>query len=62
MTTLVAFLLEMAENPFALEQFRAHPEQVLGEWALTEAEKDAIRSRDANRIGAALSEASRSDV
>jgi hypothetical protein len=60
--SMLKFLIKMAEDPLALERFCAHPERVLSEWALTEIEKDAIRSRDANRIGALFSQTSRSAV
>jgi len=60
--SIIKFLIKMAEDPLALERFCADPECVLGEWALTEIEKDAIRSRDANRIGALFSQTSRSAV
>jgi hypothetical protein len=59
---MLKFLIEMSEDPLALERFRANPERVLSEWALSEMEKDAIRTRDADRIGALFSQASRSAV
>jgi hypothetical protein len=59
---VLGFLIEMAENPLALEEFRAGSERVLSAWALSDAENDAIRSRNQNRIGALFSQASRNAV
>jgi hypothetical protein len=59
---VLGFLIEMAENPLALEEFRAGSELILNGWALSDTEHDAIRSRNPNRIGALFCQASRNAV
>jgi len=62
MKPLLAFLVEMAHDPLLAAQFRVEPEGILNKWCMTAAEKDAIRSRDADRIGALFREATRSAI
>jgi hypothetical protein len=54
----LAFLVRMAHDPIALAEFVLHPEDVLREWAISEVEKDALRSRDPNKIDALFGDGS----
>ena len=51
---LSGFLVDLVSNPDQMAAYLADPERVFEEAGLTPEERDAIRSRDARRLSAAL--------
>ena len=52
---LSEFLVDLASNPDQMAAFLADPDRVFDAAGLTGEERDAVRSRDAERLNAALS-------
>lgn len=57
MRDLLNFLEDLARDPRKLEEFEQDPEAVLGVVALSDAEKEVVRSRDSRLIANAFEKA-----
>jgi hypothetical protein len=51
---LTDFLIELSTSASAFAAFKADPETIMQEAGLTKAQRDAVKSKDPNRLSAAV--------
>lgn len=56
MSNLQQFLLDVGSDPDKAAAFKADPDAVMDQYGLTDAEKEAVRSSDRQRMGEMIPE------